>query len=85
MRFYQDCPPENRTIHSELDRESAIRWAIAEALPGDIVLVAGKGHETEQIVGSKRIPFDDRTICRNCLNELLEIDTTKTSSLCLNK
>ncbi len=44
----------------EPDRKNAIYLGIAVSRPGDIVLVAGKGHETCQIVGNKNIPFDDR-------------------------
>jgi UDP-N-acetylmuramoyl-L-alanyl-D-glutamate--2,6-diaminopimelate ligase len=47
-----------------LDRRDAIRAAIAAARPGDTVLVAGKGHETYQIVGSERSHFDDREEAR---------------------
>jgi len=42
------------------DRARAIRAAISEAVPGDVVLIAGKGHEDYQVVGTARHPFDDR-------------------------
>jgi UDP-N-acetylmuramoyl-L-alanyl-D-glutamate--2,6-diaminopimelate ligase len=42
------------------DRREAIALAVASALPGDTVLVAGKGHETYQIIGNRRLDFDDR-------------------------
>jgi UDP-N-acetylmuramoyl-L-alanyl-D-glutamate--2,6-diaminopimelate ligase len=42
------------------DRTQAIAFAIAQARPGDIILVAGKGHEDYQLVGTRRIPYSDR-------------------------
>lgn len=57
----------NRTI--ERDRRRAIAAALREAQPDDVVVVAGKGHETAQIVGTDRRPFDDRKVVR----ELLEV------------
>ncbi|MEA3013941.1 MAG: UDP-N-acetylmuramoyl-L-alanyl-D-glutamate--2,6-diaminopimelate ligase [Sphingomonadales bacterium] len=45
-------------------RREAIRAAIAQAGPGDIVLLAGKGHEQGQVVGDKVLPFDDVTVAR---------------------
>lgn len=51
----------------EPDRRSAIELALAVARPGDIVLVAGKGHEDYQIVGTERHPFDDRAEVRRVL------------------
>ena len=49
------------------DRRAAIALALAAARPGDAVLVAGKGHEDHQIVGTERRPFDDREEARRGL------------------
>jgi UDP-N-acetylmuramoyl-L-alanyl-D-glutamate--2,6-diaminopimelate ligase len=54
----------------EPDRRLAIRAAIAAARPGDAVLIAGKGHEDYQILGTTRIHFDDREEARAALEEL---------------
>ncbi len=48
----------------EPDRRSAIRLALEAARPGDAVIVAGKGHEDYQLVGSRVLQFDDRTVVR---------------------
>ncbi|MDI7258702.1 MAG: UDP-N-acetylmuramoyl-L-alanyl-D-glutamate--2,6-diaminopimelate ligase [Thermodesulfobacteriota bacterium] len=52
------------------DRKEAIRMAIHLAQPRDAVLIAGKGHEDYQIIGKKRIPFDDRIEARRALEEV---------------
>lgn len=51
----------------EPDRGRAIRLALEQAAPGDIVLLAGKGHETSQVIGRRSIPFDDREAARSIL------------------
>ena len=51
------------------DRAQAIQAALAQAQANDIVLVAGKGHEDYQVVGSQRMPFDDRVVIRGYLRE----------------
>ncbi len=53
----------------EPDRKQAIHRALATARPGDVVLVAGKGHEDYQILGTRKIHFDDREIIRDWLSE----------------
>jgi UDP-N-acetylmuramoyl-L-alanyl-D-glutamate--2,6-diaminopimelate ligase len=50
--------PHRRVV----DRLEAIRQALAEARPGDTLLLAGKGHETYQVLGSEKVPFDEREI-----------------------
>lgn len=53
-------PPYNTRVISIKDRREAIRTAVMMARPGDIILVAGKGHENYQEIGGKRFPFDDK-------------------------
>lgn len=48
------------TVHTEVDRRKAIAFALNLARSGDVVLIAGKGHETYQIIGDRQIHFDDR-------------------------
>ena len=54
--------PRASSIIVEPDRRSAISTALRSAAPGDIVLLAGKGHETVQIIGESTSPFDDRLV-----------------------
>jgi UDP-N-acetylmuramoyl-L-alanyl-D-glutamate--2,6-diaminopimelate ligase len=49
-----------RPFHREVDRRAAIRFAAAQSRPGDVLLIAGKGHEDYQIVGKTKSHFDDR-------------------------
>ncbi|HEV2493465.1 MAG TPA: UDP-N-acetylmuramoyl-L-alanyl-D-glutamate--2,6-diaminopimelate ligase [Terriglobia bacterium] len=54
----------------EVDRQAAIRLALEDAREGDVVVLAGKGHETYQILKDRTIPFDDRAVARQVLGEL---------------
>jgi len=50
-----------------LDREEAIDFVLGEAGPGDVVVLAGKGHETYQDIAGERIPFDEAAIVSACM------------------
>lgn len=52
-----------------VDRKEAIDYAVEQAQEGDIVLIAGKGHETYQIIGDRVIEFDDRLVAREAIKE----------------
>jgi UDP-N-acetylmuramoyl-L-alanyl-D-glutamate--2,6-diaminopimelate ligase len=52
------------------DRREAIRRSIADLRPGDVLLIAGKGHETDQIIGDRVIPFSDHEAVAMALKEL---------------
>lgn len=58
--------------HTILDREEAIHKAIFDAKPGDIVLIAGKGHETKQIFASETIEFSDVEVASRALHQTKE-------------
>jgi UDP-N-acetylmuramoyl-L-alanyl-D-glutamate--2,6-diaminopimelate ligase len=60
------------TVIVEPDRRHAIELAIAQAQPGDLVLLAGKGHEKTQTIGQRVIPFDDVAIARQVLRERIQ-------------
>jgi UDP-N-acetylmuramoyl-L-alanyl-D-glutamate--2,6-diaminopimelate ligase len=65
--------PETRQSGAEvltlLDRAEAIRHAVANAQAGDVVLIAGKGHERYQEIGGVTLPFDDVAVARLALSE----------------
>jgi UDP-N-acetylmuramoyl-L-alanyl-D-glutamate--2,6-diaminopimelate ligase len=60
-------PPTDAHVQLLADRRQAIRAAVTLARPGDLVLVAGKGHETYQEIKGVKTPFDDREELRNAL------------------
>jgi UDP-N-acetylmuramoyl-L-alanyl-D-glutamate--2,6-diaminopimelate ligase len=59
------------------DRRQAIEVTIGEARPGDVVLIAGKGHEPYQVIGTERRPFDDRAVAAAALDQRRRRRTTK--------
>ncbi|MEM7008867.1 MAG: UDP-N-acetylmuramoyl-L-alanyl-D-glutamate--2,6-diaminopimelate ligase [Thermodesulfobacteriota bacterium] len=61
---------ESRPYHRIQDRAQAIKKAISLAKEEDTVLIAGKGHEDYQIIGTTKYPFDDREIAKEVLKEL---------------
>jgi UDP-N-acetylmuramoyl-L-alanyl-D-glutamate--2,6-diaminopimelate ligase len=61
--------PDRRLV-VQLDRRAAIRDALAVARAGDVVLIAGKGHEQGQVSAGVTVPFDDRTVAREELEAL---------------
>lgn len=64
-------PPDSRSrVVVKPDRREAILEACRAAHEGDMVVVAGKGHETSQIFASHTIEFDDRAVVRELLSDL---------------
>jgi len=57
-----------RPFLRQTDRAEAIRLALRQAVRGDTVLLAGKGHETYQVIGTSKVPFDERTIVLEALD-----------------
>jgi UDP-N-acetylmuramoyl-L-alanyl-D-glutamate--2,6-diaminopimelate ligase len=60
-------PVEGQNFYEIEDRYEAIRYAIYTAEPNDTVLIAGRGHEQIQCIGTRRIPFDDRVVAKEIL------------------
>jgi UDP-N-acetylmuramoyl-L-alanyl-D-glutamate--2,6-diaminopimelate ligase len=61
---------DSRKVLKITDRAEAIKTAIALSFPGDVILIAGKGHETYQETNGLRIEFDDRIWAQNALNDI---------------
>ena len=57
-------------LEVELDRRRAIERALESAREGDVVVIAGKGHERGQETGARKLPFDDREVARDTLRKL---------------
>ncbi|MBX9742242.1 MAG: UDP-N-acetylmuramoyl-L-alanyl-D-glutamate--2,6-diaminopimelate ligase [Chthoniobacterales bacterium] len=61
----------HKRYRSIVDREEAIRSAVKEALPGDFIVIAGKGHETYQEVAGLCLPFDDVQVAQRAMKEMV--------------
>jgi UDP-N-acetylmuramoyl-L-alanyl-D-glutamate--2,6-diaminopimelate ligase len=57
--------------HAIVDRKDAITFALEMAEAGDAVVIAGKGHETYQVLRDRTVPFDDRQVARQVLSRML--------------
>ncbi|RXI98107.1 UDP-N-acetylmuramoyl-L-alanyl-D-glutamate--2,6-diaminopimelate ligase [Anaerobacillus alkaliphilus] len=57
---------------SMIDRREAITYAVKQANPNDVIVIAGKGHETYQIIGKETSFFDDRVVATEAIKELLK-------------
>ncbi len=55
---------------SIIDRKEAIRYAITHGQPGDVIVLAGKGHEDYQEINGKKYPMDERVLIQEILQEL---------------
>ena len=62
MRDILSGIPQGMTVHTEVDRSAALRYALMHAAPGDTVVVAGKGHENYQEIAGVKYPFSDRKV-----------------------
>jgi UDP-N-acetylmuramoyl-L-alanyl-D-glutamate--2,6-diaminopimelate ligase len=70
-----EVPADRRAEVLEIgDRRAALTAAVALARPGDTLLVAGKGHETGQEVRGQVLPFDDRAVLREVLEQARTVD-----------
>ena len=66
--FLVDPPGSGADAESLADRTRAIALALNRARPGDLVLLAGKGHESYQVLGTEKRPFDEASIVRAALS-----------------
>ena len=62
-------------VQTCIDRNMAIQRAVSLAQPGDVVIIAGRGHESIQQIGTRSISFDDRKVARRILRELQNVQS----------
>lgn len=69
LRDVESGIPEGCKFVSIVDRREAVCCAVGMAAPGDVVVIAGKGHEDYQIIGHEKFPMDDRELVREALKQ----------------
>ena len=67
--------PDSKSITIEPDRKKAIELAITSARKDDIILIAGKGHETYQIIGTEKFKFSDKAVTESFLQERMRCES----------
>ena len=72
---------EGENFYSDIDRKRAISHALKNAQKGDTVLIAGKGCEQFQVIGHKKIPWDDRKIARQILKQRFKRRSRRTTAI----
>ena len=70
----------NEKVHVELDRARAIAWCMERGQPGDVIVLAGKGHEVTQEVKGVHYPMDERKIVADCFRNLSKAQWLKTGN-----
>lgn len=71
QEMQKGVPGQNfKKVLVQIDRKEAIRMAVAMANPGDIIMIAGKGHENYQEIKGVKYPFDDKAILQSTFNEM---------------
>lgn len=61
---------ESRAVRTEVDRRTAIEYALQKATSGDVIVIAGKGHEEYQVIRTERIHFSDREVVEAYLRSI---------------
>jgi UDP-N-acetylmuramoyl-L-alanyl-D-glutamate--2,6-diaminopimelate ligase len=60
LREMEEGVPAGSRYIKAVDRDEAIKMAVMLSQPGDIIIIAGKGHENYQIIGTEKLPFNDK-------------------------